>query len=398
MSELSTLTLFPAMPAQLIESRRRTFTEWGIHMTEEQYLLRDALMDNAEHAANARLITWVLCPREDPTTLEFKCSCETYRRDGLLLRKGPTGWDSEVREVPCYGIASVFTPERYRKRGYARHMMRLLHWLLAPHEVFPAFPEEWTLPERPAQLVPGYLSTLWSDVGSFYQYCGPTTEQEGWILGDATGTIWEVGEGINALGDQKEDQYKWRWLASSDLSDLWEREKEVMKRDMNSGHRALFSFLPGKGVEMFQRDRQLHVFERMRIPLAPCGVSLGEDTLVTWTIQEKPAPTLLITRVRVDDADMFAGVLALLLSVAKRYGLERIEMWNLASNLRGKVKELGGRNEVRTEHLPAFKWYGPEEVESVRWLNNERFINSGSVGANVEYNVKYTSNYWLYRN
>ncbi|KAF8920796.1 hypothetical protein CPB85DRAFT_1273035 [Mucidula mucida] len=381
MSEFSTLTLFPATPAQLIESRRRTFTEWGRDMTEEQYLLRDALMDKAEHAEHGKLITWVLCAREDPTTLEFRCSCETYRRDGLLLRKASTEWDPEVQEVHCYGIASVFTPLRYRKRGYARHMMRLLHWLLAPHEVFPAFPEEWTLPERPAQLVPGAFSTLWSDVGSFYQYCGPTTEQDGWILGNANGTFWEVEESIKALGDQKEDQYKWRWLTSSAMPDLWEREKEVMKRDMNvfstsaEGCRAMFSFLPGKGVEQFQRDRHPNVFERMQIPLDPCGVSLGDldqDALVTWTIQEKP-PTLLITRIRLADVDMFPGVLSLLLSVAKQYALERIEFWNLAPNLLVKVEELGGRNEVRTEHLPAFKWYGPEETESVVWLNNERF-------------------------
>ncbi len=58
MSEFSTLTLFPATPAQLIESRRRTFTEWGRDMTEEQYLLRDALMDKAEHAEHGKLITW----------------------------------------------------------------------------------------------------------------------------------------------------------------------------------------------------------------------------------------------------------------------------------------------------------------------------------------------------
>lgn len=260
--------------------------------------------------------------------------------------------------------------------------MRLLHWLLAPHEVFPAFPEEWTLPERPAQLVPGAFSTLWSDVGSFYQYCGPTTEQDGWILGNANGTFWEVEESIKALGDQKEDQYKWRWLTSSAMPDLWEREKEVMKRDMNvfstsaEDCRAMFSFLPGKGVEQFQRDRHPNVFERMQIPLDPCGVSLGDldqDALVTWTIQEKP-PTLLITRIRLADVDMFPGVLSLLLSVAKQYALERIEFWNLAPNLLVKVEELGGRNEVRTEHLPAFKWYGPEETESVVWLNNERSV------------------------
>lgn len=62
-------------------------------MTEEAYLRRDADMDNDEHASNRKLTTWygpnsgksrqilissrVLCSREDPESLEFKCSCET---------------------------------------------------------------------------------------------------------------------------------------------------------------------------------------------------------------------------------------------------------------------------------------------------------------------------------
>lgn len=94
-SELSSLTLFPATPAQVVESRRRTFKEWGRTMTEEEYRRRDETMDHHEHAADGKLITWsvrliwhqymhsdniylrVLCPVDESATLDFRCSCET---------------------------------------------------------------------------------------------------------------------------------------------------------------------------------------------------------------------------------------------------------------------------------------------------------------------------------
>lgn len=56
--ELASLTLFRATPAQVLESRRRTWPEWGGVLTEEQYLERDNQMDGMEHAANSKMITW----------------------------------------------------------------------------------------------------------------------------------------------------------------------------------------------------------------------------------------------------------------------------------------------------------------------------------------------------
>jgi hypothetical protein len=58
MSELATLSLFPATPDQVIASRKRTFVEWAKGMTLEQYLQRDASLDAMEHAVNGNLTTW----------------------------------------------------------------------------------------------------------------------------------------------------------------------------------------------------------------------------------------------------------------------------------------------------------------------------------------------------
>ena len=52
------LALFPATPAQITESRTRSFVEWRRSMTLEEYLSRDAIMDEGEHAVNGKLTTW----------------------------------------------------------------------------------------------------------------------------------------------------------------------------------------------------------------------------------------------------------------------------------------------------------------------------------------------------
>ena len=57
-SELASLTLFRATPAQVLESRKRTWPQWGGLLTEEQYLERNTQMDAMEHAVNSRMITW----------------------------------------------------------------------------------------------------------------------------------------------------------------------------------------------------------------------------------------------------------------------------------------------------------------------------------------------------
>lgn len=55
---LSSLSLFVATPEQVVESRRRTFESFGNGMTVEEYLQRDALSDEQEHAHHGKLLTW----------------------------------------------------------------------------------------------------------------------------------------------------------------------------------------------------------------------------------------------------------------------------------------------------------------------------------------------------
>ncbi|KAG6898610.1 hypothetical protein C0995_009113 [Termitomyces sp. Mi166 len=75
---LASLSLFVATPDQILESRRRTALHWGRGLLLEEYLAREEFIDKQEVARDGRLITWVLAPRSDPTSLDFLSSCKTY--------------------------------------------------------------------------------------------------------------------------------------------------------------------------------------------------------------------------------------------------------------------------------------------------------------------------------
>lgn len=348
-------------------------------MSEAQYFHRGTEVEQGESATNGKLTVWVLSPRDDPESLDFKCSCMTFRRKGLVVRRpnAPSGDSIVPEEVSCYGLAAVFTPERFRRQGYAKHMARLLHWLLAiDPSSFPAFPEAWgSPPQRPTGVHPGHFSVLWSDVGDFYRSCGPTDNIEGWVLRDASTTVWDVKP--DAPADSVSDE-KWRWLTVHDLQTMYPVNEEKLKQDLiaksaafDSG-KTLLTFLPGEGVEMFQRTRSKYFWGKLEPLVTHWGViSDDESAFAAWTF-ERPPNTLLVTRLWANQEN-FGDLVSVLRYVAGKHGMERIEIWCLPDELKSVAQNYGAINFERNEHLPALMWYGAESPSEVVWLNRERF-------------------------
>jgi hypothetical protein len=69
--ELASLSLFPATRAQVLESRTRTYNQWGRGLSIQQYLGRDELMDTLEHARDGKLITWYVI--DEPINEQLGC-------------------------------------------------------------------------------------------------------------------------------------------------------------------------------------------------------------------------------------------------------------------------------------------------------------------------------------
>ncbi|KAJ3780731.1 hypothetical protein GGU10DRAFT_321361 [Lentinula aff. detonsa] len=458
------LSLFAATPQQIEVSRRRTgASAWGSGMTLDEYVQRDIDLQDSECGREGRYLTWVLAPRNDPHTLDFLCSCETFRRSGLTSRMNHTSPkpDSEplIEQVECYGIASVFTPPQYRGKGYARLMMSLLHWALAGNKLTPTgnikFPFDiWGSPPAPPKelgMGDATFSALWSDVGDFYGKCSPDGADDdsnrlrksgGWVIRGTRMTRWcPRPDASTALmrADTGSDLHsysgEWQWLTQEEVNRLLTHDAELMRKDLrarwfeiissnstsSSKTKVLFTFLPSGGVEAFQRERLRRFWEKEKI--VHWGVALSDPlgdlskvrAFATWTLDLRPpAPrTLVITRFRCGSfseesersenchgtqVQILCELLQKVWEYCSEHDIQVVEIWNFPLELRevgyrcarhwfvGSDPE--GAEFERTEHLPAFKWYGHEydlttisstdsglvlEEDEVEWVFNEKF-------------------------
>ncbi|KZV83705.1 hypothetical protein EXIGLDRAFT_842756 [Exidia glandulosa HHB12029] len=375
----SLYTLFPATPEQVRESRVRTHPQWGRGVPLDEYLERDAKLDTFAHASDGRLTTWVLAPRDDPTTLDFLCACESYRREGFVRLPG----DDAAREETMFGIASVYTPPRHRRKGAARHMMRLLHRVLAGDAAaLPPFPSAWGSP--PPHVPPGHkygiASVLYSDVGAgFYSICGPSEETRGWEVHSPMGTVFDVAATLRLFAEHGVPKADVAYLALGDLEEVWNTDALLMKDEMPADEDGpVITFAPWRGVGAFQAHRNAFFLDSQgKKPLTQWGVKLvskeHEPVYATWTMDvEVDLRTLIFTRIRCNDPEHFLAFLHAAAQTASAAGLRFIETWNLPEHLLEVATAYGGRTEARSEHLDSLAWYGPGEA--VKWINNEKFL------------------------
>ncbi|KAJ7071595.1 hypothetical protein C8F01DRAFT_1111167 [Mycena amicta] len=371
--DLSTISVYPATHEQTIESRRRTQNEWSRGLTLEEHLARDAAQEHLEGSLGGRFMTWVLAPRDDPTTIDFKCACETFKRTGLVYNPSV----GAIEEVTCYAIASLFTPADKRGQGFGRHMMSLLHWVLADETLLPArdFPvDKWGGPPPKVDgLRNGRFTALWSDVGDLYSTCGPfSAEEKGWVIRGISTIMWDVDESLflNPI-DPVSD---WIRLDNAGVSKLWEADAETIHHDLTTGKQLSFAFQPSNGVASFQHRRLDMYLERLDNPPNTLGV-ISEDrqTYATWAIDPRPpVPRLVVTRLRAG-AQGFESLVSKIFEVARKHDVKTIEIWGLSKELQNAARKLGARVYERDDHLPAFKWYGKEAEAEVAWAFNERF-------------------------
>ncbi|KAL1685856.1 hypothetical protein GGG16DRAFT_97455 [Schizophyllum commune] len=368
MAHLKNFTLFVATPDQILEHRKRTYARWGKgHYTLEEYLSVFEALEHQEHSADGRSKTWVLAPRDDPETLDFPCACRSYRRDGIF-------YDGELQRVTCYNVGFVYTHDDQRRKGYAAHMMRLLHWVIADERFMEAFPEEWG---APPQRVPaagrGYFSSLYSALGpEFYAKCGDTPSTKGWLPKDSRSTVWELESSAKSASEPASG---WKWLDDKEVGEVWDEDVPLIEKDVvelgKQLRKPIASFLPNKGVAA--SDRLLYSPPHRPFSMKSYGIrsTTGELSYATWTVNLASKPLgLILTRLRVYNAAQFRELMSAVLWYAKQNGFPSVETWNLASHLEDAAQEMAGVTSVREGNLPALKSYAVDDVE---WAFNERF-------------------------
>lgn len=296
----------------------------------------------------------------------------------------------EIVLVPSYGITGVFTPPQHRRRGYAAHMMSLLHWVLANKSFrsCQAFPPAWgTPPDVPQGVGDGHWSALYSDISSeFYQKCAMIKGGQGWVVNKPFSTVWNVkniSESHNQLPFRT-----FEWLDAEAAEDLWKQERQWMARDMayalHDSERNAISFLPDQGVAAMQVQRTIDVSSG-RFASSIWGVRLSTSshsnnsqgaaapTYATWTFEtEDNIKILLISRLRCSSLE-FPNLLAVLRQAAESEGAKKIEVWNLPPELLVIAENhVHAQTISREEHLPSLAWYGDVSVGQPNWAFNEK--------------------------
>lgn len=288
-------------------------------------------------------------------------------------------------------IGSVFTPEKDRGKGYARHLMRLLHWVigrrafLAPE----TFPIEWgSPPERPSYLEEGHFSTLYSELGpQFYETTGPTLHAGGgWRVCEPISTMWAVEDAHNLLSSAGNSSLNWRWLDKHSIVDAFNADAHAMSRELieePASRPIVFTYLPTHGIGDFHVYRLQHFWRNMERKPMHWGICAEHadasawdvSTFASWTLDFRPSimNRLIITRMRSSEKH-FQALLFQIVDFAKRHLVDEIEVWGLPLHLRSIAQQSMGRTFSRAEHLPSFKWYGPGrgELKDVYWAYNEK--------------------------
>ncbi|KAI0072074.1 hypothetical protein K474DRAFT_1711927 [Panus rudis PR-1116 ss-1] len=295
-----------------------------------------------------------------------------------------------VEEAQSYAVSAVFTHVDKGGKGYATHMLRLLHWILAPRDALPNFPAEWGAPLNvPPNFGDAMFSFLSSDIGSkFYEDRGPTSEERGWVVGHHCHTVWGNISAASPPDSPNTVTGEWKYLKEDTAKIIWDKDAVLMKKEatdfiksLTTSRSTAFAILPNKGLAAYFFYRQMRISPdgTIKLPTDTWGIQLiasdaahpDEPTVfATWLIERQKDPQNLISRLRATP-ETFPALLAKIYDTAKEEGVNQVEVYNLPKELEAVARELGGVTSSREYSLPMLKWYGLEEEEQVDWLYNE---------------------------
>lgn len=191
-TNLSEYTLIELSSAQNSRAIASTWTAWNRGLAPSSFERVAETLNSPRHAwaADGRYKAWALVLRSEASKadVELVSHCETIRRDAVLARGGT---DREAKVV-SYGVASVFTPEQHRGKGFATRMLQLLHYVLAPSAALPPFPPAWGPPPAP-KLGDAAFSVLYSDVGpDMYARATIGEQRPGWVARPVLRRVWPL--------------------------------------------------------------------------------------------------------------------------------------------------------------------------------------------------------------
>ncbi|WRT68241.1 uncharacterized protein IL334_005217 [Kwoniella shivajii] len=378
-ANLADFTIRIANHDQEIQHAKAGYVHWKKDSTFEQFWQtyrreRDA----SPWSTGKRLVTWALVRRDDPDG-ELYAGCETYLRKGLVKHVD----SDQVEDTYIYGIASVVTPDKHYRNGYATRLLSLLHHRLSSLPTPSSYsgdidalpiPSDIPLPEAIG-------SILWSDIGStFYSRCSSSSERQGWVVEDSLNMelYWKLFP-PQFQEEAKELDKGWKWIYLNDLPDISEKLSVSAKKrleDIDTSEKAVFmnnpssegtlDFVPLKGI--WQRSL-ISDPEPVGLRYVPSegGSENKEETIILFSgkminIGDK----LLITYIENFVPSQMEAVLKALDIIGHKAGQSQGWIWDISPSselvkawqgLEGREVQIGRKKEI-DGHLLGVAWYG----------------------------------------
>ena len=246
-----------------------------------------------------------------------------------------------LEEVSVIGIASVFTPDQNRRKGYAGSMMRLMS-------------------ERIREGAGGRgFSVLYSDVGTeFYAKNG------GWKIGDESELV------ISCIHDF-EEALPLEMLTLEQAKDCIEADVELIKKELVGETDLTVIQMVPQHVELewaTTRDqygaRYLNVKETEHVGAKVCS---GDGWGYVLWFHEYKESTLIALRLREPPTDAgLRSLIQVLVTEARRSGLKHVAVWSPSERLE---KVSGIKKSTRNSSLPAVLYLGDD---SIHWRTPEK--------------------------
>ncbi|KFX90094.1 hypothetical protein O988_08344 [Pseudogymnoascus sp. VKM F-3808] len=352
----STLILRLLTPTEKEASWITNSVSWAGRLTQADYVAREAANGASRLLRDGGVRYWGLTTEEEGG--EIYAAVETLKK--RVLVQSSKGFDIE----DSYGIASVFTPAKYRGHGLAGLMMRKLGEWLDTEEANCRF------------------SVLFSDVGDFYA-------RHGWAVVPSP----EVSLPASPLPTSDPASAPTTPITADSLhpytqSDLLTLTAEVMSPPAPGKHTRL-AFIPSItqaewhfGAEDISAAKLYPDQAPPTIKGATAGATYG------YWVRDFNERKLIMLRlkaggVEAQDVQDIASVLRAAQAEAHKWGLAKVVVWNPDENIKEACKVITGKDvEVRNRtegSVPCLRWNGKEgggkgEVEAgIEWLALEKY-------------------------
>ncbi|KAG6039383.1 hypothetical protein E4U41_002746 [Claviceps citrina] len=407
----SRLVLAKATPDERVAVWTQHQPQWGPSFDPEAYVRREEQLLDLGLTKDGGLTTWILTTqdrlppsasasasasasppsRDGPGGRPILSSLEVYRKRAIVR-----GADGTVRDVTAHGVASVFTAQQHRRKGYSSELLSLLGDELARQQARDPGSAEF--------------SVLFSDIGrTFYA-------QQRWEPFPSTHLTFSVNPSSSAAtttttttttthddDDDDHDDGCLTLITSDNLATIAELDEQTLRdklaRPPPPGPDTVrAAILPDLATYEWHFARAATLTTRLfdgRSPTVHGALytpprrsrSRSSRAWMLWT----PAPdkqTLQILRFALEDAsaattsdDDLSAALHALMAVAQAQAREwlcsKMDLWSPDARTQDVARQSTSlRSELvvrETACIASMRWFGEGSISDVEWVDCDKY-------------------------